>query len=187
MVSGFPPLPTDYERLGLLRLGLLFFFLTEDESFERKLYEQVEIRGVDDTAGHKVGHLVVTQSRGIVISTIEVVVHGGAHDERAYDHLRDLHDGDDPGRKPLRHALHGLHEEVEIHHRVDRVVHRHEIQAWPRARDNTILIAKRQSEYIYATTTNLPRTRSRRHSSSRAAPSRGGTSAERSEASSAAR
>ena len=46
--------------LRLLRLGFLFFFLAQDESFESKLYEQVEIRGVDDAAGHKIGHLVVT-------------------------------------------------------------------------------------------------------------------------------
>jgi len=108
----------------ILLLWLLWLFDdAEDESLDSELNKQIQIRRVDDTTSNQVGHVVTAFSWGIFATTILVVVHRHNNEVGAGNHLTDLHQGDDPRRKPLGDGLDGLQEVVEIHDGMDSVVH----------------------------------------------------------------
>lgn len=102
--------------------------VTQDEALESKLDEQVQVRSIDQTSHSQVRELA-TLTRSKLGASVSVVVDTHGHEERSGNHLRDLHEGDDPGGEPLGHGLDGLHVEVKVHDGVHGQVHRGEVMA----------------------------------------------------------
>jgi len=109
-------------------LGLLWHVINaKDESTDGELNKQIQIRGVDDAGSNQIGHVVTAFSWGVLSATVLVVVHRHNDKVSTHDHLTDLHDGDDPRRKPLGDGLTSLQEVVEIHDGMNSVVHGREV------------------------------------------------------------
>lgn len=103
-------------------LELLGALAGKDISTDREVAEQVQVRSVHQCARDEVRGVVVTRLAG------DLVVPARDAHASADEHLGDLRDGDEHGRKGLGAHAQRLQAVVAVHEGVHRVVHGHKVE-----------------------------------------------------------